>query len=53
MNKYIKKTRISYLIRGYHNRKWGLGKCSMQDLMNIYLPKNWKSKITVTTYQNK
>lgn len=52
MNKYIKKTSISYLLRGYFNKKWKLGKCSMQDLIDIYLPKNLKGKITITTYKN-
>lgn len=51
MNKYIKKNRGgSYIKRGYYRRKFKLGKCDMQDLMEIYLPINWKCEII--TYKN-
>ena len=52
MNKYIKKRGGSYLKRGYYRRKFKVGKSEMQDLIEMYLPVNWKGEI-VTINPNK
>lgn len=52
MNKYIKKRKTSYIQRGLYNRKLKANKFGMNDLMALYLPKNWESKVSITTFKN-
>lgn len=51
MNKYIKKKYTSYLQRGLYTRK-SKTKFTTQDFIDLYLPKKWQQKITITTYKN-
>ena len=48
MNKYTKKSAVSYKFRGLYSRKLKT-KMTMQDLINLYIPKKWEQKITITT----
>ena len=52
MNKYIKKIGGSYLKRGYYKRKFKVAAPTMQDLIDIYVPADWKIKCTTITYKN-
>lgn len=52
MNKYIRKKSGSYLKRGYHKRKFKVGYVLMQDLVDFYVPSDWKIKNTGITYKN-
>ena len=52
MNKYIKKRGSSYHKRGCSKRKLKLGMVNMKDLIDLYVPADWRIKTTTTTYKN-
>lgn len=53
MNKYIKKIGSSYHKRGCSKRKLKLGIVKMNDLIDLYVPADWRIKTTIITYKNK
>lgn len=52
MNKYIKKIGSLYQKRGRTKKKLRLGKGGMKELIDLYVPADWRIKTTVITYKN-